>query len=60
MSEWRKSSYSSNTGACVEVAGIDRGVALRDSKHPHQGHLSFPAASWHAFISSINSGPLAE
>ncbi|MFE0379117.1 DUF397 domain-containing protein [Streptomyces inhibens] len=34
-SAWRKSSYSSGGGNCVEVASIASGtVAVRDSKNP--------------------------
>lgn len=29
---------------CVDVAGLPADAALRDSKHPAAGHLSFPAA----------------
>jgi len=33
--EWRKSSYSSQSGNCVEVAlNLPRLVAVRDSKQP--------------------------
>jgi hypothetical protein len=33
---WRKSSHSgSDGGECVELAGVDGKVAVRDSKDPH-------------------------
>lgn len=35
--QWRKSSFSGNTGNCVEVAVTKSGVAVRDSKNPHDG-----------------------
>jgi len=51
---WRRSSYSgSGGGNCVEVADLpEGGTALRDSKHPHQGFFTLPAAEWTAFIRS--------
>lgn len=49
---FRKSSYSSGQGQnCVEVADLGSGTAIRDSKHPGEGHLSFPAVEWAALIS---------
>lgn len=37
---WRKSTVSSDNGACVEVAVLPDGqVAVRDSKNPNAGHL---------------------
>jgi hypothetical protein len=32
---WRKSSYSGENGACIEIADLpDGGAAMRDSKNP--------------------------
>lgn len=71
---WKKSSFSNNGGACVEVthasvrlrnAGTGNGadcagtarrrpaVAVRDSKDPDGPVLSFSAAAWHAFATSV-------
>ena len=51
---WRKSSYSNNGGACVEVATNLPGlVAVRDSKDPPGPSLVFRADSWQAFIRAL-------
>lgn len=51
---WRKSSYSNNGGACVEVATNLPGlVAVRDSKDPSGPSLVFAANSWQSFIRTI-------
>jgi len=47
--QWRKSSYSGNSGNCVEVAMLDNGVAVRDSKNAHGPVLLFPGQAWRAF-----------
>lgn len=59
---WFKSSYSNNGGDCVEIAtnlapscGV---VAVRDSKDPAGPVLSFPAASFDAFVAGLKSGGL--
>ena len=46
---WRKSSYSSAQGECVEVGWPGESVAVRDSKNPAGPTLSFPVAQWRAF-----------
>lgn len=46
---WRTSSYSSGEGQCVEVAPIQDGVALRDSKNPSGGVLRFSGQQWAVF-----------
>jgi len=54
---WRKSTFSNNTGACVEVADLPDGHrAVRDSKHPTGGFLLFTAAEWVAFTAGVRNG----
>ena len=51
---WQKSSYSSQSGNCVEVAANMPGtVAVRDSKHPEGPRLLIPAAEWRAFVRGL-------
>ncbi|WP_158879497.1 DUF397 domain-containing protein [Amycolatopsis anabasis] len=52
---WRKSSYSTGAGGqeCVEVAFRSPSVAVRDSKNPGSGVLSFPPAQWRAFMTRL-------
>ena len=51
--QWRKSSYSGNTGNCVEVADLDGIVAVRDSKDQDGPVLLFAADMWARFIAEI-------
>ncbi|SEG87484.1 protein of unknown function [Thermomonospora echinospora] len=53
---WRKSTRSSGTGECVEVAGLPRTIAVRDSKDPDGPKLSFTPRTWEAFNAGIKSG----
>jgi hypothetical protein len=49
--EWRKSSYSGQSGNCVEVArNLPRLVAVRDSKEPDGAKLVISQAAWRVFI----------
>jgi hypothetical protein len=52
---FRKSSYSGGSGgACIEVADLPDGAAVRDSKDPTGPVLEFPAGAWKAFISQVS------
>lgn len=62
---WRKSSFSSNGSACVEVGWRPGAVAVRDSKETvsgegghstttHSRHLVFPESYWRSFLSALS------
>lgn len=55
---WRKSNRSSNQGACVEVADVGDGQAVRDSKNPDGAVLIFGAAQWAAFTAAVRDGEI--
>ncbi|MFH8472637.1 DUF397 domain-containing protein [Streptomyces sp. NPDC018000] len=59
---WFKSSYSSNGGACIEVAvnlvtpsGL---VPVRDSKNPGGPALNTSAEAFASFVAGVKSGEL--
>ena len=52
---WRKSSYSSDDKACVEVAVTDRTVAVRDTKDRESGHFSVNRDDWTRFVTAIRA-----
>lgn len=60
--EWVKSSYSNGDGGgCVEWAPTfaDTGIIpVRDSKDPSGPALVFPAETWTAFVTGVQSGEL--
>lgn len=55
---WKKSSRSNGSGGnnCVEVAFLDDGVAVRDSKDPGGPALLFNRAEWAAFLGGAKDG----
>jgi hypothetical protein len=54
--EWRKSSYSGQSGNCVEVARNLPGImAVRDSKEPDGTKLVLSEEAWRVFISRVRT-----
>jgi hypothetical protein len=52
---WRTSTRSSATN-CVEVAGFDGGVAVRDSKDRGGPVLLFAQRQWRDFVAAAKGG----
>ncbi|WIV60990.1 DUF397 domain-containing protein [Amycolatopsis nalaikhensis] len=50
---WRKSSYSTNGGECVEVALGRPQVLVRDTKDREGGAIAVPAGPWREFLSRL-------
>ncbi|MFI1223214.1 MULTISPECIES: DUF397 domain-containing protein [unclassified Streptomyces] len=59
---WYKSSYSSNGGACIEVAinlaATQGTVPVRDSKDIDGPVLSLPADAFSYFVAGVQAGKL--
>lgn len=52
--EWHKSSYSTGSENCVEVAeGMS--VLLRDTQNRDLGHLEFATPEWTALLNTLTS-----
>ena len=57
QTRWRKSSYSGQSGQCVEVAGTLRGaVAVRDSKDPDGTALVLAPVAWRTLARRVRDG----
>jgi hypothetical protein len=55
--DWRKSSYSTGSGNCVEVArNIPGAVAVRDSKDPSGPVLRFTPEAWARLTERLKGG----
>jgi len=53
---WRKSSYSGGQGGnCVEVAGDDSRVIVRDTKNRQGPALRFSADTWRRFAENVKA-----
>lgn len=55
-SPWRKAAASASNGACVEVAMLADGVAVRDSKDPSGPVLRYTLREWEAFLDGAKAG----
>lgn len=53
--QWRKSSYSGSMNDCVEYAVAGDRRAVRDSKDPGGGVLSFGDREWTKFLGGIKT-----
>ncbi|WP_424212456.1 DUF397 domain-containing protein [Streptomyces sp. BI20] len=53
--KWQKSSYSTDTNACVEVAAHDGNIVMRESDDPEFVVTTTPA-KLRAFILGIKAG----
>lgn len=53
---WRKSSYSTNGGGCIEVAEQFPGaLPVRDSKAPRRTPIVVPRGAWVAFVNALRT-----
>ncbi|NHD18012.1 MULTISPECIES: DUF397 domain-containing protein [unclassified Actinopolyspora] len=56
LTGWFTSSYSGgNNNTCVEARFTTRGIDVRDSKNPRQGHLSFTTPQWSSFLADLHT-----
>lgn len=52
--EWHKSTYSSQSGNCVEVAlNLPGIVAIRDSRDPEGSPLMLTHEAWQVFVRGL-------
>ncbi|MFY1668934.1 DUF397 domain-containing protein [Plantactinospora sp. WMMB334] len=55
--DWRRSSYSSDNAACVEVRFASGTVGVRDSKDSGGPLLAFAEPAWSHFVAGLGSAP---
>jgi hypothetical protein len=55
---WRKSSFSTTNGSCVEVNDLGDTVALRNSNHPGRGTLVLTPTAIASLVAACAAGEL--
>ncbi|MET9781873.1 DUF397 domain-containing protein [Nocardiopsis alba] len=50
---WKKSTYSTANGSCVEARAIAQGAAVRDTQHRHLTELHLPCGEWNALLHTL-------
>ncbi len=58
-SAWRKSSYTQQETACVEIGRLGNGAAVRDTKNRAGGYFTTDRAQWRAFIEAVKTDRFA-
>lgn len=53
---WKKSRHSNAEGNCVEVALVDGGIAMRNSRDPDGPALVYTSAEVAAFLAGAKEG----
>jgi len=56
--EWRKSSYSVNGGACVEVMAEQDAVGIRDSADRPGSVVVYSSNAWRAFLCNVKDSEM--
>lgn len=54
--DFRKSTFSSTQGSCVEVAASPDEILVRHSKDPNGPVLRYTKAEWSAFLAGAKDG----
>lgn len=55
---WRKSSHSTETNSCVEVARGSHSILVRDTKQRQAGHLTVQDKDWRSFLAAVKDGQI--
>jgi hypothetical protein len=54
---WRKARRSGGGNNCVEIASLQRVIALRDSKNPDKGAIVISPDQWRHLTARIKKDP---